>query len=114
MRTVGVGVIGAGNIGFFHIRGLKMVNVFGDYDVRLVALADTDKEQAETIGKRFGFEKITTDYKDLISDPDVEVVAVLTPNYTHAQLAIDAAKAGKHVMVEKPMAMSVKQAKEME
>ncbi len=114
MRTVGVGVIGAGNIGFFHIRGLKMVNVFGDYDVRLVALADTDKEQAETIGKRFGFEKITTDYKDLINDPDVEVVAVLTPNYTHAQLAIDAAKAGKHVMVEKPMAMSVKQAKEME
>lgn len=114
MRVMKVGVIGAGNIGFFHIRGLKMVNVYGDYDVELVALADTDEKKAQEIGTRFGFKKITTDYNEVINDPEVEVVSVLTPNYTHAEIAIAAAKAGKHVMVEKPMTMNEEEAREME
>jgi predicted dehydrogenase len=113
MKTMKMGVIGAGNIGFFHIRGLKMVNVYGDYDVDLVTLCDTNKEQAEKIGKRFGFKKITTDYHDVINDPEIDVVSVLTPNYTHAEIAIAAAKAGKNVMVEKPMTMDMAEAKEM-
>jgi predicted dehydrogenase len=113
MKTMKMGVIGAGNIGFFHIRGLKMVNVFGDYDVELTALCDTDAKQAETVGKRFGFKKITTDYNEVINDPEIDVVSVLTPNYTHAEIAMAAAKAGKHVMVEKPMTMDIGEAKEM-
>ena len=114
MKTIKMGVIGAGNIGFFHIRGLKMVNVYGDYDVELVALADTDAKRGEEIGKRFGFKKITTDYNEVVNDPEVEVVSVLTPNFTHAPIAIAAAKAGKHVMVEKPMAMTMTEAKQMD
>lgn len=114
MRKVGVGVIGAGNIGFFHLRGLQMVNVYGDYQADLVVLADCDEEAANRLGKRYGFKKITTNWEDVINDPEVEVVSVLTPNCEHAKMAIAAAKAGKHVMVEKPMAMSVEEAKEME
>ena len=114
MRKVGVGVIGAGNIGFFHLRGLQMVNVYGDYQADLVVLADCDEEAANRLGKRYGFKKITTNWEDVINDPEVEVVSVLTPNCEHAKMAIAAAKAGKHVMVEKPMAMSVEEAKEIE
>ncbi len=113
MKKVKVGVIGAGNIGFFHIRGLKMVSVYGDYDVELTTLADIDAKQGESLGKRFGFKNITTDYNDIINDPEIDVVSVLTPNCTHAEIAMAAAKAGKHVMVEKPMTMNMEEAAEM-
>lgn len=113
MKKVGVGVIGVGNIGFFHTRGLKMVNVYGDYEAELVALADTDAERGKYIGERFGFKRITTDYMDVINDPEVEVVSVLTPNCTHTEIAIAAAKAGKHVMVEKPLTMNKEETEEI-
>lgn len=105
MRKIGVGVIGAGNIGFYHTRGLQMVPVYGDYQPDFVIMADIDAEAGKRLGERFGFRKITTDWHDVVSDPDVEVVVIATPNYLHAEMAIAAAKAGKHVMLEKPMAM---------
>jgi inosose dehydratase len=106
MKKIKVGVIGAGNIAFYHIRGLQMVGVYGDYEADMVIIADPDVEAANRLGKRFGFRKITADWKEVVNDPEVEVVSIVTPNCTHAEIAIAAAKAGKSVMLEKPMAMN--------
>lgn len=106
MKKIGVGVIGAGNISFYHVRGLQMVEVYGDYKADMVIIADSNLEAANSLGKRFGFQKITDDWREVINDPDVDVVTIVTPNCTHAEIAIAAAKAGKNVMIEKPMAMN--------
>lgn len=114
MKKIGVGVIGAGNIGFYHVRGLQMVGVYGDYEADMVIIADNDMDTANRLGKRFGFKKITNDWHDVINNPEVEVVSVLTPNCSHAEIAIAAAKAGKHVMLEKPMTMNSEEADAIE
>ena len=106
MKKIGVGVIGAGNIGFFHTRGLQMVPIYGKYQPEFIILADLDPAAGKKMGEKLDFKKITTDWHDVINDPEVDVVTIATPNYLHAEMAIEAAKAGKHVMLEKPMAMS--------
>lgn len=114
MKKIKVGVIGAGNISFYHVRGLQMVGVYGDYEVDMVSIADPDLDAANKLGKRFGFKKITDNWKEVINDPEIEVVSIVTPNCTHAEIAIAAARAGKHVMLEKPMAMNVEEDKLIE
>lgn len=57
MKKIGVGVIGAGNISFYHVRGLQMVEVYGDYKADMVIIADSNLEAANSLGKRFGFQK---------------------------------------------------------
>ena len=101
-RTVKVGIIGCGGIANGkHMPALKAVP-----GVEMVAFCDLIIERAEEAAAKYGVPgaKVYTDYKELIADPEIEVVHVLTPNRSHADLSIDAMKAGKHVMCEKPMA----------
>lgn len=83
-----------------------------DERVRIVAVCDVDKARVEAAAKRFGSEAYTS-YEEFLRNPNLDLVVVATPNYMHAPHTIDALKAGKHVLCEKPMALTVKDCDEM-
>lgn len=114
MRKVGIGLIGAGVIAKFHMQGYNSVfENYGDVEPRFVIVADLDIERAEKLKASYRFEKATDNWRDVIENPDVELVLITTPNYLHAEMAIAAAKAGNHIMCEKPMSMDLEEGNAM-
>jgi predicted dehydrogenase len=115
MKRLGVGLIGTGYMGKCHALAWNAVKtVFGDVErPRLVHLAEANPELAQARCAEFGFEKATADWRELVADPDVDVVSVTTPNQFHAEMAIAALQAGKHVWCEKPMAPAYGEAERM-
>jgi predicted dehydrogenase len=115
MRTIGVGLIGTGYMGKCHALAWTGVHaVFDDAPVvRRVMLCEVDEELARRRADEFGFEAPTADWRELIADPGVEVVSITTPNALHAEMAIAALEAGKHVWCEKPMAPSLNESERM-
>ncbi|MBK8084615.1 MAG: Gfo/Idh/MocA family oxidoreductase [Devosia sp.] len=115
MTTIGVGLIGTGYMGKCHALAWNAVRpVFGDGPrPRLVHLAEVTADLAARRADEFGFERSTDDWRVLIADPEVEVVSVTTPNAFHAEMAIAALAAGKHVWCEKPMAVALADAERM-
>ncbi|MEM3793886.1 MAG: Gfo/Idh/MocA family oxidoreductase, partial [Candidatus Bathyarchaeia archaeon] len=81
-------------------------------NVRLLAVFDDDKERGVEAARRYGAD-FYEDYGSLLKREDVEAVLIASENVKHAEMAIAAAEAGKHVLVEKPMAISLKDADEM-
>ncbi len=97
---LGVGVIGA------HAWAQKAhLPGYAAYErARLVAICDVERDRAEAMAAAFGAERVYTDHRELLADPDVEMVDVCTPSHTHLPLSLDAIAAGKHVLSEKPLA----------
>ncbi len=114
-NTIGVGLIGTGYMGKCHALAWNSVKaVFGDGPKpRLVHLAEASAELAQQRAGEFGFARSTGDWRELIADTDVDVVSVTTPNAFHAEMAIAALEAGKHVWCEKPMAVGFAEAQRM-
>ncbi|MCL2839307.1 MAG: Gfo/Idh/MocA family oxidoreductase [Defluviitaleaceae bacterium] len=109
--AIKVGFIGCGFIALTkHLPGMSQ-----EKDVEMAAFCDIIVEKAEKAKKEFGTSnsKVYTDYKTLIADPTIDVIHVLTPNASHAEITIAALEAGKHVMCEKPMAATSADAKKM-
>src|SRR5579859_8258085 len=79
-------------------------------EAELVAVASPTKGNAAAFAKRHGVPNAYTDYHDLLRDPQVELISITAPNALHAQITIDAAKAGKHVVCEKPLCMTLEEA----
>ena len=105
-RTIGVGVIGMGWMGDAHSRSYRLVSDrFHDrgVDARLVACADTDAGRAAAARERFGFERATTDWLDVVADPAIEAISITAPNNAHLEVIRAALAAGKHVLCEKPV-----------
>ena len=114
MKTVRIGLIGTGGMGKAHATAYQNVPlVFGDEPARprLEIVADVDAEAVAKWASEFGFARWTTDWREVVADPDVDVVDITTPNYLHAEMAIAAAEAGKHVYCEKPLALTAAEAK---
>lgn len=110
-KIVKVGIIGCGGIANGkHMPALKKVK-----DCEMVAFCDIVEEKAIAAKEKFGTPeaKVYTDYKELLQDPEIDVVHVLTPNRAHSFITVDALDAGKHVMCEKPMAINSAEAKKM-
>ncbi len=105
MRRIKAGVIGTGFIGPAHIEALRRLP-----DVEVAALADVDQETARAKAESLGVPQAFGDYHALLALPDIEVVHICTPNHLHARMATEALNAGKHVVCEKPLAVSVKEA----
>ncbi len=105
MDTINVGIIGCGRISDLHRAGY-----IGCASARIHAVCDTNRELAEQKRKAWGAAKCYADYRALLEDRDVDAVEVLTPQPLHEAMAIDAAKAGKHVALQKPMAISLESA----
>lgn len=111
MRTVRIGIIGCGGIANGkHLPSLSKLS-----NVEIVGFCDIVEERAQEAAKKYGVEgaKVYTDYKELLKDTSIEVVHVLTPNREHSFITVDALDSGKHVMCEKPMAKTSKEAQEM-
>lgn len=97
--AVGVAVIGYG------YWGPNLVRNFADLDeARIVSVSDLDPEKLALVRRRHPGVEVTSEFRDLLTDPRVDAVAIATPVHTHYELALAALKAGKHVLVEKPIA----------
>ena len=103
-----VGVIGCGNVSGSHIPP-----ILRQTGVEIVGVADTDEERAREIAHRFGIRYVFRDAAAMLRERRPDVVHVLTPTQSHKELSIQAMEAGCHVLVEKPMAVSVSEADEM-
>lgn len=112
MKSLGVGLIGTGYMGKCHALAWNAVKpVFGEgAKPRLLHLAEVSADLAKQRAEEFGFEKSTGDWRQLIADPEVDIVSITTPNQFHAEMTIAALAAGKHVWCEKPMAPSLEDA----
>jgi predicted dehydrogenase len=111
MHTIKVGIIGCGGIAMNkHLPALKKLD-----GINIVAFCDLDLEKAISAKIKFGHETSTvfTDYKKLLNLAELDAVHVLTPNSSHAQITVDALNSGAHVMCEKPMAKTAKEARTM-
>ncbi len=97
-----IGFIGAGKIADLHAPGY-----LSNPDARIYAVADNSPGVAESRVAEWGGEKAYTDYRSMLDDPAVDAVEVLTPHSLHAQMVIDALDAGKHVSLQKPMAVTL-------
>ena len=100
-----MGVIGAGYWGPNIVR-----NLYEAPGAEAVAVADLSEERLEAIRKRFPAVRVTTHYRELLDDPSIDAICIVTPVRTHRKLAEEAFAAGKHVFVEKPLAQSVSDA----
>jgi 1,5-anhydro-D-fructose reductase (1,5-anhydro-D-mannitol-forming) len=105
----GWGLIGTGRIADDRILpGIKSFE-----RNRLVGVVSRDASRAEAFARKFGAEHAYTRYEDLLANPDVTVIAIHTPNALHADQAVAAARAGKHVFCDKPMATTISDAERM-
>jgi len=116
MRSdIGVGLIGTGFMGRCHAIAFRTAAAVFPLTIvpRMEAVADVNLSAAEEVAQRFGFARATADWRDLLDDPSVGVVAITSPNVLHKEMALAALEAGKHVYCEKPMALSLADAREM-
>lgn len=103
MSKINVAVIGAGAIGVEHIASFQLHPA-----ARVVALAETSAERGHEAANKFGIAEVVSDYRMLLRRPDIAAVSIALPNYLHAAVALDALRAGKHVMIDKPMATNAR------
>lgn len=104
MKKVKVGLIGGGFIGKIHAEALRRLGF-----VDVVALAEANQEMADSLAAELSIPNAYGDYRDLIGNSDIDSVHVLTPNQFHYPMSKEAIDAGKHVITEKPLAMSSKE-----
>jgi predicted dehydrogenase len=108
-KPLNIGIVGYGFMGRTHSNAYKRVNDFFDVPFRpvLKAVCGRTAEGAKAFAERWGYESIETDWRRLVGRKDIDAVDICTPNNTHAEIAIAAAKAGKAVLCEKPLAMNM-------
>lgn len=108
MSTIGFGVIGCGGISNVHLTALSKRD-----DARIVCVSDINPDAARGQAEKYGAGKWVTDANELLAMPEVNAVVVCTPTFLHPEYVIAAAKAGKHVLCEKPIAMTLEDADRM-
>lgn len=104
-----IGLIGAGNIA----QNAHIPAYLKQSDVELVGVCDLKEERAKEVAKKYGMKYAVTDYNELLAKDDIDAVSICTWNNAHAGAALAAAKAGKHILCEKPMAMNPGEAEAM-
>lgn len=107
---INIAIIGTGGIATAHVKAYLALSD----KCNIVALVDIYPDKAKTLAETYSLDcNIVSDYTDLLDDPTIDAVSICTPPFTHGKLAIDFLRAGKHVLVEKPMASSLKECDEM-
>ena len=106
MKKLNVGLIGCGFMGRTHSNASRKVNNFFDlkYQPVLKAVCDLDEARAKAFAAKWGYESYETDWRKLIARKDIDLVDITLPNNMHREVAIAAAKAGKMILCEKPLA----------
>lgn len=114
MKEIRVGLIGHRFIGTAHTHAVTDVSLFFDLGVKIIKKKICANEQdIFAIAERWGWESATLDWKEVVSDPQIDAVIVGAPSAIHKQVVLEAIKAGKHVFCEKPLALTLEDAREM-
>ncbi len=108
MKPIRVAFVGCGRISDLHQLGYR-----GRDDAQIVAVCDINKAHAKKKAKEWGVEKVYTDYNQVLEDKDIDAVELITPHHLHCPMTIQAAEAGKHISVQKPMALCADEADQM-
>jgi predicted dehydrogenase len=115
MGDIGIGIIGGGYMGKAH--SVAFASVASVFDTplrpRLVSICSSTTASAEIYRKAYGFEKATCNWHDLIDDPEVQAIVIASPQATHHDIALAAFAAGKPVLCEKPLGVSLEQSRSM-
>lgn len=101
-------VVGCGRISDLHALGYR-----GRQDARIVAVCDPNRGRARQKAKEWGVDKVYSDYRRVLADPEIDLVELLTPHHLHCAMTVDACQAGKHISVQKPMALNTMEADHM-
>jgi predicted dehydrogenase len=102
VERVKLGLIGTGTWGKVH------AETYTSYPrACLAAVCDLDEERARHLTSRYGVSHTYTDYRQMLAEADIDAVAVVTPDFAHREIIVDAARAGKHIIVEKPLATNL-------
>ncbi len=107
-HPIRVALVGCGRISDLHQMGYR-----GRQDAKIVAVCDTNSSTARKKAKEWGVERVYTSYTQVLEDKEIDLVELLTPHHLHCPMTVQAAQAGKHISVQKPMAMSAAEADEM-
>jgi predicted dehydrogenase len=113
--TWGIGMVGYAFMGAAHSQGWRSVAAFFDVPVRpaMAAICGRDAQAVTAAADRMGWSSVETDWRRVIARDDIQVVDICTPGDSHAEIAIAALEAGKHVVCEKPLANTVAEAEAM-
>jgi predicted dehydrogenase len=114
-KTIGVGMVGYAFMGGSHSQAWRTVNNFFDLpiQVEMAALCGRTESAVTEAAAKLGWSSVETDWRKLVARDDIGLVDVSSPGNNHAEVAIAALQAGKHVLCEKPLANSVDEAREM-
>lgn len=107
MRSLNFAIVGCGRVAPRHADSIVEIK-----NANLLAVCDNKKDRADRFGREYKA-RVYYDFKKLLKDPQIDVVNICTPSGLHAQMAIETARAGKHIICEKPMALNSKDAKKM-
>jgi len=115
MKKLNVGLIGYGFMGRTHSNAFRKVNNFFDleYQPVLKAVCARSEDKAKSFADKWGYQSVESDWRKLVERDDIDLVDIGSPNNTHAEIAIAAAKAGKMILCEKPLSMDGKQGETM-
>ena len=113
--TLSIGLIGSGFMGKAHVFGFATAQKVFDIPakVNLHTLADIDQQTAQSAADEFGFKNSTDNWRDLVNNPEIDIVDITAPNSLHKEMALEAISASKHVYCEKPLAPLFSDALEM-
>ncbi|PYK59970.1 MAG: dehydrogenase [Verrucomicrobia bacterium] len=114
-RILSVALIGTKFMGRAHSNAWRQAPRFFDLpaDIRMAAICGRDRAGTHRAAKILGWERAVTDWKAIMTDPLIDIVDICTPNDSHAEMAIGAARAGKAILCEKPLARDVAEARRM-
>ena len=115
MKELRIGMIGYGFMGKTHSNAyVQAANFFeSEHKPVLKALCARNQEKAKPFADNWGYESVESDWRELLKRDDIDAVDICTPNHLHKEIAIEAAKAGKMILCEKPLAMNVEEGEEM-
>lgn len=107
MKQLNIGIIGAGRIGKVHMQSIT----YNVPTAKVLGITDVFKDGLQELADKYGIEKVYEDYKEMLADKDIDAVLVCSSTDTHADISIEAAKAGKHVFCEKPVDLTPEKVK---
>jgi predicted dehydrogenase len=105
MTPIRAAIVGCGRIAALHELGYR-----GRDDARIVSVCDTNRNLAQERGAAWHVDKVLTRYEEVLADPGIDLVELLVPHHLHARMTVAACRAGKHVSVQKPMALNIGEA----
>lgn len=113
-KQLNVGLIGYRFMGKAHSNALRTIPMFFDLGAQpVMKVVCGVKADVAVVAKKYGWQTFVTDWKKVVHDPEIDIIAIASPGYTHADIAIAAAENGKHILCEKPLAMTYDEAKMM-